>query len=1473
MESRSLNPFWKKKTQPQSEASKLVPSPQSTSFQNKLTWASAYPAPQRPPAASATSAAMADDTERVEPGESEEEDVYEVERIIDMRVEEGEVLYRVRWKNYCSDDDTWEPEAHLEDCREVLLTYKKNMAEAKAKKESESKKKVLPAKSDLFAADSDSDSDKDRPTDLPVKKKKKKVEEPPPTEKKKKKKKKDRRLEDFRPLPAPETDEEELPTSPPATPKIRALESDEEPVPTKKLKKEKAKEVIKQKPKAEEAKKKRGKKELKIDTSDDDTAPIEEDISEGPSETPTEDTSTEPLRNLSIYLDDKFKEKKGKWEVKLQGFKDLIQKKESKNASPKESSLQKLKSLTSKAKEEAAPHSSDSSDSSTAHRKPKSKDRGTVSSVKAKEDKAKEDKVKEDKAREDKVKEDKAREDKAREEKVKEDKAREDTVGQKDAGSTNLFEKFLLNCEAKDRAPRRPATHQLPPEKSSSKPLKLIGKIEKIPKSKESPVQRAEPERTDKVKLTEAPAVSKAGQSHGFSLDSDEREGEEFSSKSRFGDEGQRSGWDRRERPEEGQRSSWDRHSSMGRRRDDSEPRLFMACEDSLESQDLLEHTDKTEKATLNLGMDLNLDWMTLEDFQKHLNGDDEVLSGPPLSPSELRDAVKSGDYLAVKLALNSKEDYNLDQEDCTGGLKKCVADERHPADILGASLTLVDERIKRSAANVTTRSKTQQSFTANTFETLSKQRLRSTNNNKVKVKNPEQSPAKKKVNSNVGIVKQNQLKRNQTALDPPRTGLCTRTNDASRVQNVETHEPLCDASSDNLKNSRALCPASPLLPKSEFLTGGCEDLIHVMHQDNISRHILNDPVICKYGQALSVQHNHDKSHFPSIAQKMRQLGRLVVAASEMDDSVQCLKDLFLPTKFELTVKGAKKAFGFDTSSSTNTALITKIGFSLKGAAEIARTMDGASESEINPFIKVLDTKWDKLFSQSSHENEELQQVDISTVTADLLRLHKFISQEQEDARKDLQHSPTLSTWKKLSEATLADVCLFNRIRVGNIGRLLLETYSSMKSTGNFIPSADQIRKSTKLELEMSEQLTRLELEGQFGRSLLVLLTQRMVSLIDSLIEHRNKVGVSQNNVYLFARIEGPSFVRGLDCLRRAAVECGVVNTEALFCPSLRQQIASSWQLLSICQSELGQVSKMLGRSVQECSQFSQNATVLEEFSKQLLQMNPGLPSSTTGSPKQGVRPKSAVKRRPWSEQEQAAVKRFLSEFITKMKVPGKKECNACLVAEPDLCRRSWTDIKNFVHNTLQTLRRRQNQPEKPKPEKTVVNPKRKKTVTQSTRKHCDVKNTDSNLMANLEDTLTAPSHVEQSMVFPLDLPSGYDSFGSANSDMVYANPTCSFSSPNVFDTQVVPTYTQLGTVNAVIHPLYSPESKFLPPMSPSNPQHPSSIPLPLDYVSHDAESSPVFASLNSPTASVSPTYTTLSTAIFPPYSAVNDRS
>uniref|UniRef100_A0A8U7MDT8 M-phase phosphoprotein 8 n=1 Tax=Corvus moneduloides TaxID=1196302 RepID=A0A8U7MDT8_CORMO len=74
------------------------------------------------------------------------------------------------------------------------------------------------------------------------------------------------------------------------------------------------------------------------------------------------------------------------------------------------------------------------------------------------------------------------------------------------------------------------------------------------------------------------------------------------------------------------------------------------------------------KQQVLSLGMDMQLEWLTLEEFQKHLDGEDENhVSTEPISSTLLRDAVKSGDYMTVKMALSSNKEYNLDQEDASG--------------------------------------------------------------------------------------------------------------------------------------------------------------------------------------------------------------------------------------------------------------------------------------------------------------------------------------------------------------------------------------------------------------------------------------------------------------------------------------------------------------------------------------------------------------------------------------------------------------------------------------------------------------------------------------------------------------------------------------------------------------------------------------------------------------------------------------
>nr|XP_029514840.1 uncharacterized protein LOC115128846 isoform X2 [Oncorhynchus nerka] len=1334
--------------------------------------------------------------EKPEAGDSEDEveDVYEVERIIDMRTEEGEVLYRVRWKNYSSDDDTWEPEAHLEDCREVLLGYKRALAEAKVKKDQDAKKGMvspiqedhshhkkglLPMKSDVF--DADSDSDKDKPTDLPVKKKKKKKpqEEEALPSKEKRKKKKDKRKEDFRPRPAPESDEEEL--SPPPTPgrntkmsdsKKRFVESDEEeaPVPSKKHRKSKEGGKHRKKDNMEEGKKKKTKKDQRGDlesTEDEATAPLEEELSEGPSESQTDDTTpTEKSRN-----DDKPKIKKGKSDLRLQGIKDFLQDRKGKKpetTSPtlSTSGLAKLKSLASfksQSRDEPTPTSDSSDTPAHVHKKAKGKSQEATSAPPKIPSSSSGAGASTSKARE--------------------EESKEEVGGDKEpATSTNLFEKFLLNCEAKDRVPRKQMVHQ-PTPAENTKPLKLIGKVEKRTKpTKESPARKPEPDKTkhkDAFRPSQSPAA----------VETSDKAEDEHAQKSKFG------GDERREEAQRLERRTQD-DDRRRRRREDSEPRLFIACDDN---QDALESADKSDKgqASLNLGMDLNLDWMTLEDFQKHLNGEDEILSAPPLSPSELRDAVKSGDYMSVKLALNSKEDYNLDQEACAVEQKSLSGKEKHLNEEK-KSLSDNEERPLCAADNPHRRGNPHRERSP-LYKGNNLHKQENPSHDEENPSHDEENPSHDEENTSCDVVKtlcdmeralcdikncaeessssddenssgdevegqrldsnvpsgsdplpskaesscdnnvsEQSLQKTSQAKKPcrkkcvPRKGTrsnlrsstkmtvstCSMTDDGKRkwdkkyfclycnephhkiarhlermhaeeaavahaisfpklskirsllldqlrnkgnyLHNLEVlqsgdgeivtkkrpsyngvsvrdylpcqyclaffnkidlwkHEGSCKARKGQDekrggKRVRVQAASSRLLPLPVYSTGGCEEIIHNMNQDDIQCHIKNDPLICKYGNALSAKHAHAKSQFTYISSKMRELARFVLTVNEMDCGVQYLHEVCVPSKFKLAVHAARKMSGHDPTSDRykTPSLPLKIGYSLKRATEIAfgesrMTEDREAEAQAKRFIELLENNWNNCFSGLSLSDvPQCDEVDVTSLTEDLIKLQKFLKVAEDRAKRELLESPTNAVWKMLNETLLAEIALFNRKRTGEVAKMLLETYTNRKKSP---ASADIFNSLSRLEQELGDdKLTRVEIEGKNGRTMPVLLTARMISSLEILIANRDKVGVSKDNPYVFARSpDAASYVRGSDCLRKFARACNAKNPESLIHATVRKEVAIHCQILNLNESELDQVAKLLGHDTQvhkEYYRLSENAAHLAEISKLLLAMD-----------------------------------------------------------------------------------------------------------------------------------------------------------------------------------------------------------------------------------------------------------------------------
>ncbi|XP_046677780.1 probable chromo domain-containing protein LHP1 isoform X2 [Homalodisca vitripennis] len=70
---------------------------------------------------------------------------YEVEEVVGMRVKNGKKEFKIRWKGYKEDDDTWEPEKHLS-CQDLIKAYldehKDDLVEATPKKTATKKAKT-----------------------------------------------------------------------------------------------------------------------------------------------------------------------------------------------------------------------------------------------------------------------------------------------------------------------------------------------------------------------------------------------------------------------------------------------------------------------------------------------------------------------------------------------------------------------------------------------------------------------------------------------------------------------------------------------------------------------------------------------------------------------------------------------------------------------------------------------------------------------------------------------------------------------------------------------------------------------------------------------------------------------------------------------------------------------------------------------------------------------------------------------------------------------------------------------------------------------------------------------------------------------------------------------------------------------------------------------------------------------------------
>ncbi|KAL1005200.1 hypothetical protein UPYG_G00055880 [Umbra pygmaea] len=186
-------------------------------------------------------------------------------------------------------------------------------------------------------------------------------------------------------------------------------------------------------------------------------------------------------------------------------------------------------------------------------------------------------------------------------------------------------------------------------------------------------------------------------------------------------------------------------------------------------------------------------------------------------------------------------------------------------------------------------------------------------------------------------------------------------------------HEASCRAKKEGKRpkseepgtRKRVQSLASHLIPISKSASQGCQKIIHKMQQDSVAFHIRNDPFICQFGDALFTERGHELSQHGYISQRLREVGRLMVAVKKLDNSVQYLQDVCKPSRFELVVEAAKKVSGFnpDKNDYSKPSSVIRIGHSLTKAAECLANQsvingDKDTHNDANNFVKLMTSSW-----------------------------------------------------------------------------------------------------------------------------------------------------------------------------------------------------------------------------------------------------------------------------------------------------------------------------------------------------------------------------------------------------------------------------------------------------------------------------------------------------------------------------------
>ena len=432
------------------------------------------------------------------------------------------------------------------------------------------------------------------------------------------------------------------------------------------------------------------------------------------------------------------------------------------------------------------------------------------------------------------------------------------------------------------------------------------------------------------------------------------------------------------------------------------------------------------------------------------------------------------------------------------------------------------------------------------------------------------------------------------------------------------------------LKPAEAVKTKSKLAVSSLLLLPGnnMNSLLHkvtcTMKSDQISRVAKSDDTILKLGEKLCNKHGHDDDKHNYIRQKMRELARLLMELRRATDQPNnSLANFFHPKYYKYIVSCCRMVAGYDESRNRFgvPSLALKLGHSLQKCLKVVigsciESQNKTKENEVEELQKLMDLNWTDDMSSNALktlQEEKRNRSDIIPLADDIKLFSDHLKSKAVDYSKQIEdtrirdNDVSITVWSKLNCVVLAQLILFNRRRSGEVSRMQVAHYMA-KQTADYGAQFETILSG--FEKKLCFIMPRVEIEGKRGRTVAVLFPQYLVNTIDLLLQTRAQV-VTDDNTFLFPAVHygSKSHIRGSDCLRKLAAECGATAPHRLRSTNLRKHIATMSQVLNLKENELDILANFMGHDIRVHRDFYRlpEATVqVAKVAKLLIAMENG---------------------------------------------------------------------------------------------------------------------------------------------------------------------------------------------------------------------------------------------------------------------------